>query len=906
MEGKKILALLIFIGIGLQFPSQGQTTYPLTSHPRLFFLQQDEQAVKDKIAAVPILGKIQSILVSECDKILQLPVPVQESSFGLNAFRESSRRIEFLSFEYRITGDIRYAARAEAEMIAIANYTDWDSGNQLSLGEMTFGMAVGYDWLYNYLSQKSRGTIATAIKQRGIEQTTGTNANKYYFLQNKREYYSNVNSIQVCNAGIAAGVASVYDENPAYYQPLIERAVNLVKFPMEVYQYNGSYPEGYMYWNYGTTFNIYLIDMLQTMWGSDWDLSKAPGFMTTGNFAIGMCGNVSQDLYVNNLGSTIPKVFNFGDSADGFDGSPIMIWLASHAPSTTNLYLTLKTLNTLILPDFAWTHVENPWLLIWSKNVLFDNVLPPAETTYIAHGLSAVATFRSGWNTSDLYLGLKGGTPAVSHSHMDAGSFVFDAMGMRWAMDFGGGTCSDCSATGKWNSFNFNNTAHNTLTINGHNQVASAYAAVDNLTKTTERVSADVDLTQIYSTDVDYCKRTGAIVSGRYAEITDVIRARGSGSANVRWSLLTKAFPMQISNKIILLSQASKKLYLILDGTDNSVAKTWITNPPNSLNDNFGTRLAGFEYSIPAGSTSTVTVRLVPDGDPILSGMNLTARPQTLNEDFESFSLGASSGSFVSWIMDPPQNSTTKAILGQVVANPFKDEINSSDKVFKITRPDDSGIINSSNASNFNNRGAQAFGYDLRANSNTVIELKYYKNSTGTMYLRLLDGGGNILGKAYSDPDEGSPGYTTAKWRTAQFFLGNNPNLTKYNFTPNGYFKLSIENTATEALQEKELIVYIDDIKMLPLTTYAAEQIQKKQVLSAFYDPAANRICVFHIPENSRTVRLLDINGRLLNETRVSGELAYLECKSPPASFYIIQVIKAGGTSESVKLVPLH
>jgi hypothetical protein len=243
---------------------QSQTVYPLTVHPRLFFLSSDEAVLKARLALTSSLNSVHALILSESDKILLLPVQ-QRILVGtrlLDVSREALRRISFLSYAYRMTGDTRYAARAETEMLAMAAFSDWHPDHFLDVAEMTMAVSIGYDWLYNYLSTSSRQAIATAIKTFGIERTTGTNANQWWMT-------SDNNWNQVCNSGISAGVAAVYDDNPSYYQPLIDRAVTSVKIPMGVYKYNGSYPEGIGYWDYGTTYNILFIDLLQRMWGTD-------------------------------------------------------------------------------------------------------------------------------------------------------------------------------------------------------------------------------------------------------------------------------------------------------------------------------------------------------------------------------------------------------------------------------------------------------------------------------------------------------------------------------------------------------------------------------------------------------------------------------------------------------------
>jgi oligo-alginate lyase len=622
---KICMAFICFLGVT---SSHCQPVYPLTGHPRLFFLSADEAILKSKLSSNATLYKVHNVIIDECNKMLNLPYQQRVVTGGtmITISREAFRRIGFLCYAYRMTGDTRYAARAESEMLSMAAFPDWNPSNQLDFTEMTMAMAIGYDWLYNYLGQNSRLTIANAIKQKGIEETIGTKANKY-FLQDKREIYSNVNSIQVGNASISAGVAAVYDEDPAYYQPLIDRAINLIKFPMGVYQYNGAYPESVMYWEYGTTFNIFMIDLLQRMWNTDRDLLKMEGFLKTSNFALQMHGTATKRLSGENLNSFIQQVFNFGDGGSALFVFPAMFWLAAQAPEQGNLSVEMKKLD-FALSSATWSLQSNrflPFLLIWSRNLSLNNFLVPVENTYIAQGLSAVATLRTGWSNNDIFLAMKGGTSAASHSHMDAGSFVMDAMDVRWAMDFGGSSTLAIS-----------NLGHNTLTINGNNQLKSGYATVRNLIDTPAQKSVDIDMSSIYANDAVSCMRTGAIILNRYVEIKDVIQA-GTVLLNVRWNLLTEAVPVKVSNRIFLLTQSTKKLYMIFQGASQVTAQTWSTNPDNLSVPPFpGTILAGFEFSIPPGATQTVTVKLVPEGDPALAELLLSTTASKFKPENQS------------------------------------------------------------------------------------------------------------------------------------------------------------------------------------------------------------------------------------------------------------------------------
>lgn len=904
----KSIFLFLFLA-GFSCILQAQTVYPLTGHPRLFFLSSDEAVLKEKLSSNPLMEKAHQAVLAECDKMIGLPVQ-QRVLTGirlLSISREAIRRICFLSYAYRMTGDVRYASRAETEMLGMAAFTDWNPSHFLDVAEMTLAMAIGYDWLFNYLSEESRVKIAAAVKSKGIEQTTGSKANQSWMSANN-------NWNQVCNAGISAGIAAVYDEDPVYYQTLIDRAVTQIKIPMGVYQYNGSYPEGVGYWEYGTTFNILFIDMLQRMWGTDRDLRVLNGFMKTTDFVMHAQGNATKQMSGGTLKSVNPLPFNFADCGSGIGVQPGMFWLARESGNPSSVYNELKKLD-FTLTNNAASLVSNrllPFLLIWSMNLKTDSLQAPVEKTYIAQGPGAIATLRSGWGASDIYLAVKGGTPSSNHAHMDIGSFVMEAMDVRWAMDFGMSDYNRLESNGvdlwnmsqtseRWDVFRLNNMAHNTLTINGNKQLVTGKSTIDNPINNADLQSVDLNLTSLYLNDVNHYKRTAAIISNRYVQIRDSVSA-GLKPLSVRWNLLTQAVPQKVSDRVIRLAQADKVLYLVFDGTDDVTAMSWPTKPPTSYEEqNTDTWFTGFQYSIPAGTSQTVTVKLVPEGDPVLAGLELSTSGIRLDETFESFNTGSLSGGFVYWKMNPASDGSLKAIRGEVVANPHKNGINLSNKVLKIERQDDSGYITSANAGNLTYRGVQAYGYDLRLNTGSVVEFKYYKESFGKVGVRVYDGNGNMVLADYSDPNESIPGFSTARWRTAQFAIGQQ-NLTNFDFTASGYLLISPERNGTESHQEKALTMYVDDVKMLPLSPTAVEKINSVSGLTAFYDQKTNRICVIHIPEDARFIRLYDVTGRLLQEVQVSGDMAFLSTGQTSASLYIVRVINSKGFGRSVKV----
>lgn len=904
----KNLLIILFFWVTIM-PVQAQTVYPLTGHPRLYFLSSDEAILKEKLSTTPLLNKTHNVILNECTKMLSLPVQ-QRILVGrrlLNVSREAIRRISFLSYGYRMSGDVRYAARAETEMLAMAAFTDWNPSHFLDVGEMTLAMAIGYDWLYNYMGSVSRTTIASAIKTKGIEECTGSKANQSWLTGDN-------NWNQVCNAGISAGVAAVYDENPAYYQTLIDRAVNSIKIPMGVYKYNGAYPEGMGYWEYGTSFNILFIDMLQRMWGTDRDLISVEGFLKTVNFVTHMQGNGTKQMSGGTLKSINPLPFNFADCGNGIGVQVGMFWLAARSTDQTVLYNELKKL------DFTLTNSESslagnrllPFLLTWSMNLNLTNLPAPVETSYLAQGKSAVAALRTGWGANDIFLAVKGGTPSGNHAHMDIGSFVMEANDIRWAADFGMSDYNNLETNGvdlwnmsqtseRWDVFRLNNKAHNTLTFNGNKQLVAGNVTIENMKNTIDLKSVEMDLTPVYKNDLTNCRRTASIVSNRYVEIKDELKT-GTKALTTRWNLLTQAVPQKVNDRIIKLTQSTKSLYLVFDGIEQVKAMAWSTRPPTSYEEqNTDSYFTGFEFTIPAGTSQTITVKLIPSGDPLLSGLNLSASGQVLNEDFESFNTGSLSSGFVSWKLNPASNGSLKAVLGDVVANPFKSGINTSNQVLKIQRQDDSDYVTSANSTNFTYRGAQAYGYDLRVNPNSVVEFKYYKNAPGKIGVRVYDGNGNMLLVDFTDPNENTPGYSTAHWRTAQFAVGN-LDLSKFSYTASGYLLISPERNTSESFQEKELILYVDDVKLLPLSTTAVESLNLKPDFYAYFDSSMERICVKNLPDDTRKVRMFDVLGRVVQEVLVSGNVALLNAGKSSGTMFIVQAIHANGEVKSIKV----
>ena len=199
---KTLLIILIFASN--QLFAQIQTNV----HPSILIQQGDEALIKQSMQKSLELQTIHDIIIKESDKLLNKPNLKYKKNGKrlLDVSRESFRRIFFLSYSYRLTGIEKYARRAEQEMLTVCAFADWNPPHFLDVAEMTMGVAIGFDWTYNYLSEISRKKISDAILNKGLNPSLETNG--MWWLNSQGNWN------QVCNAGMMYGAIAIRDIQP--------------------------------------------------------------------------------------------------------------------------------------------------------------------------------------------------------------------------------------------------------------------------------------------------------------------------------------------------------------------------------------------------------------------------------------------------------------------------------------------------------------------------------------------------------------------------------------------------------------------------------------------------------------------------------------------------------------------
>lgn len=602
----KFLSLLLLIGFVFPVIAQEKfSTDPLKNlpHPRILLLQGEERQIEQSIATSAIWKKMHEAILTESNRIIDLP-PVERIQIGrrlLDKSREALRRIFHLSYAWRMTGDQKYFDRCEKEMLAISKFSEWNPSHFLDVGEMTMAMAIGYDWLFPKLSDESKKAIREAIVYKGIYPSLDPKYNNWLRVTN--------NWNQVCNAGMTFGALAVAEDHPGLAQNVIERAIASIPLAMDEYKPDGAYPEGYGYWGYGTSFNVMFLSAVESAFKSDFGLNKTPGFLQT-------------SVFLQNMTGVTGPCFNWGDAGLGGSLNPAMFWLAQKNNDPSQLWVEKTYLQRDDFSRFTRDRLL-PAIMVWGKDLSLDKVTEPKAKAWKGQGANPVAMMRTSWTDPNaIYVGFKAGSPSVNHGHMDVGSFIMEADGIRWASDFGMQDYESLESKGiqlfgrtqdaqRWTVFRLTNRVHNTLTIDNQLQQVKGYAKIDRFSDNPKFMYAVSDISQVYQNQLTSAKRGVAVVDGKFVVVSDELTAPDK-PITVRWTMLTSGTPKLGKNSIVL-TKGGKTLNLKINTSAKVTMKTWSTAPTTNYDaPNPGTKLVGFEMQLKSGQKQAVQVLLIP------------------------------------------------------------------------------------------------------------------------------------------------------------------------------------------------------------------------------------------------------------------------------------------------------
>ncbi|MCX6954331.1 MAG: heparinase II/III family protein [Verrucomicrobia bacterium] len=550
------LAVLVLAARALAAPVPAEAP-PLPvrpGHPRLLLTDEALAAAVAAARTDPLRAALHARIVAAAEENLAEP-PVRDRAPGedlLEQARTAVRHIVTGAMAYRLSHDERFAARARRDLLTVAAFPDWNPAHFLDVAEMSFAVAVGYDWLYAQLSPADRATLAAALRGKSLAFAGPAYAPGGPTDPQLWWAAAPTNWNQVCNAGLLTAALALADEEPALVRTVVAGARASLPLALAAYGPDGAFPEGPGYWAYGTTYTVIALASLEAAVGGDFGLGATPGLDRTARYRLAVQGPTGQ-------------VFNYADSADTVQTSPAYAWLAARYRDAA----ALEHSRTLLAAAVKGRKIGNRFFALHALWFPAESptAVPRPPLDFHFRGLADLALFRSAWDDPRaLFVGFKAGTTAeiVHHAHLDLGSFVLDADGQRWAVDLGPDTYSlpgyfDPTSP-RWAYLRNNNHGHNTPTPGRALQRREAAAPLTAFGSAPDRAFAVADLAPVYPEEAHTLRRGVALLDRARVLVQDEFQPARAGTP-LHWQMLTGAkIALSADGRTATLTQADRTL----------------------------------------------------------------------------------------------------------------------------------------------------------------------------------------------------------------------------------------------------------------------------------------------------------------------------------------------------------
>jgi len=613
-------------------------------HPRLLTDEGGFDDLKKKVTSrrrrYPTLYRLHCEVMNRANKIVEL-------DRGFTSAGEHGLIVDNIlacAYAYKMTGKPFYLAKVCADMAKVCTFNAWNPGG-LSIGELSFAMGIAYDWLYYDLTLDERTEIHRSLVEKGI----------CPMYKNNRNVKITGNWNQINLGGVSVASMAIYEKDKKIAVQQIEKAIAGNRKGVErIYSPDGTYAEGLGYWEYGGNYQVCFLSCLQEIFGHTAGISEVEGFLQSGEYALFMHGSMNTS-------------FSYSDG--GAYADPVLLtswWFAAQNNDPTLAYREKMRLyddddkaykDTPIDLDGRRYYRLLPAIIVAIRDFDVDSrpVTPPVKEVWSGKGEMPVVIVRHGWkfDGSDVYLGVKGGlantweTSITSHGHMDAGSFVFEAEGVRWSDDimrppYGEWyTAMRKAETPRkynvqegvmWDTFRISNLCHSTIVsrtndgsvkgkLHSTDYDVNGFASIDRVIDSLGRQGAEVNMTPPMNGQVKNARRTVELVNGTDLVVTDEITALDDMDCQIEWRMLSMT-ESKVGSDGVVLTKDGKVRTLIVSSSDAMITPEYCSwKPEIPKNDNWGMYLeyeddisnrtiAGWTAVVPKGKTITFITTL--------------------------------------------------------------------------------------------------------------------------------------------------------------------------------------------------------------------------------------------------------------------------------------------------------
>ena len=481
-------------------------------HPRLVLLDADFDRLRLLVREHPLAKRLFGDMEKECDRLLSIPPVEYKLAPRLQPqTRRVMDRVTTLALMYRLTGREPWLRRAVMELTAAAGFKDWNPQRFNDTAEMTVAFALGYDWLYNALTTDERNLIRDAISTHALDQAVPIYQRQERWVRDR--FSPNI----AANSAMAMGALAIAEDAPEKAAFIVRSALQSIPQGLTSWGAEGGWPEGPAYSEYALRFACLFFASLETAVGADFNMSGIHGVDHAGRFRIYTSGPLGRS-------------FNYSDGAEEVGLAPEMFWMARRFGVPQYAWNEQKQLERMGTHaealDLAWFHRD---------------AKPPATPAFpldaVFHG-AQVASFRSSWeDPNGIFLAVKGGDNKAPRAHLDLGTFVLDAGGVRWASDLG--PDDSAAAVPRSSLYRVRTESHNVLVIDGENQDARAEARITRQESAVDLSWVQIDLSRSNGAKLRQWTRRIGLAQRQAVLISDSVRS--DMPVEAMWSMLTEA-----------------------------------------------------------------------------------------------------------------------------------------------------------------------------------------------------------------------------------------------------------------------------------------------------------------------------------------------------------------------------
>ena len=360
-----------------------------------------------------------------------------------------------------VEGDERYLTVIDRQLTSLAALPDWNPGHFLDAAELSLGVAVALDWVGDRLPPGHRDVAEEALAR-----------NVLLALEEVDDWWltSATNWNQVCLTGILAAAYALEERFPNLSREGLELALDHLDYGLAAYAPDGVQAEGASYWVYGTSFTVLGLELLRQWRGESFGLEAEPGLFESAYFAEAVVGPRGQ-------------AYDYGDGelSGVVGGYGTLAWFATELQDRGLLSRegVLREARTRSAAG-RLAALRTAWVAAAQR---LAGPAPARPLAFVGGGASPVALIRAAAEPS-FFLGVKGGSADVPGGQMDAGSFVFELDGVRWALDGGVRPARStqtaapelAGGAGRWRYEVDNELGHSTVRVEGLPHRARGFA----------------------------------------------------------------------------------------------------------------------------------------------------------------------------------------------------------------------------------------------------------------------------------------------------------------------------------------------------------------------------------------------------------------------------------------------